>query len=85
MTGTVLLGCALGVNLGIIAVYAVLAWRLRRAMDRIWLLDRLLAQICVEAFSLQHQPIWQAWASVMGSIQVEVPTHRRDWAEGSDG
>lgn len=40
-------------------------------------LDRLLAQLCVQAYANAHLPIWKAWG-VMGTISVtaerELPT-----------
>ena len=56
------------------------AWRARRALRAVIThameLDRLLADLCHQAFIRDHAPSWKAWAASMGSIEVDVTLNR---------
>jgi hypothetical protein len=45
------------------------AWRDSR---NIRALESLLMELCIKAYCRQHQPVWRAWANVMGTINVKV-------------
>ena len=73
-------------TLASVAAFAYGAWRFHRALRTVDLmreelareltqakiLDHLLQLICVDAFELQHRPIWQAWCEVMGEFKVQI-------------
>lgn len=69
---------------GGIVWFAATAWeirwgiRQRRAMCQWMELNQLLRQLCVEACQAQHRPIWQAWAEVMGHLEITVKTRFRE-------
>ena len=39
------------------------------------LLDNMLNELCLGAFSAAHVPIWAAWAASMGHYEVKISTH----------
>jgi len=39
------------------------------------LLDNMLNELCLSAFSNAHVPIWAAWAASMGHYEVKISTH----------
>lgn len=76
-------------TLGTLAVAAtlcvangVLLWLNARRLWRVLVLNRLLQNICVNAFAAQHLPVFTAWAQSTGNITVKVHAVRRDWSEG---
>jgi len=54
-------------------------WRLHR---RLLAADLALRKLCVNALLMRGAPVWEAWAATMGTINVEVSTNRKPWADG---
>ena len=75
------LNAAAAFNVGCAVYIVVNIRRWKRGMYRIEVLDRLLTEICIDAYRNQHQPIWQAWAETMGTISVAVEARRKGWSE----
>lgn len=76
MSGIYLAATFIGVNAALLAWSLVASWRLQRLIRQATALDNLLASICVQAYARQHQPIWQSWTAVMGTIEVEINQKR---------
>lgn len=66
---------ALFVNGGLFLWSAIATIRLQRRLRHAIMLDKLLADIVIQAFTNRHLPIWTAW-SVMGAIEVDIKQHR---------
>lgn len=45
-----------------------------RAFQRAY---NLLMRIAVDAYVLQHAPVWAAWSGTLGEINVEISTRPR--------
>lgn len=60
----------------------VLIWNNARLLRRLRELDGLLCKLCLQAFVMQSEPIWRAWADCMGAIEVKVMTLRKEWSVG---
>lgn len=63
-------------NGALLTWHLVAAWRLRRRIRRVEVLDALLAKLCIEAFAARHLPIWQAWTHAYGDISVDIQQTR---------
>lgn len=52
-----------GFSLGLLTVLQVLNWLQYRRWCR---LNRLLDELCIDAWMMRHLPIWQAWSRMTG-------------------
>lgn len=68
-------------NFASLALYLVTIRCQRRYLTHLRVADRLLTNICVDAFRMQHMPVFQAWSRSMGSIDVEISANRKEWTE----
>jgi hypothetical protein len=41
--------------------------------------ENILCELCVQAFELQSEPIWRAWATTMGEIEVDVKSKQKTY------
>lgn len=74
------------VNAGLCGWLAAIAVRTRRLnktldrdLDRMLVLDGLLAGIAMRSFGDAHVPFWQAWAGSMGLMRIEVAVGVKRW------
>ena len=72
------------VTLAVLAVNAILcvtngwmAWRHYRAIRHWFALDQLLTSMAFMSFVNHHIPIWKAWGSVMGDMDVDIKVNRK--------
>jgi len=79
-TGALLIiqAASLALCLATIGYNGVLIRRYYRRLHHADVLDTLLMDLCVQAFTMHNQPIWQAWTQTMGTIKVQVQA-ARDW------